>query len=116
MINRHYFMKNYIKLCSGYDLFELYKTDRIFSCDIINIDQKYCGQNLSADLISASLDKARRLGTRAGFVVCSSLFSRKAFIRQGFEVINELEYAKHQYELLTNMGLHDRCTLLARHL
>ena len=28
-------------------LFELYKTDRLFHCDIVNVDEKCRGQNLS---------------------------------------------------------------------
>jgi hypothetical protein len=104
------------KISHGHDLFELYKTDRIFHCDIVNIDEKQRGQNLSTRLIDASLDKARQLGITAASVVCSSLFSRKAFIRQGFQVINELLYSECGNGRLTDMGVHDRCTLLARQL
>ena len=102
------------QISQGKDLFDLYQTDRIFHCDIINIDENQRGQNLSARLITASLDQARKLGVTAASVVCSSLFSRKAFIRQGFEVINEILYSDYGNGRLTDMGIHDRCTLLAR--
>jgi N-acetylglutamate synthase-like GNAT family acetyltransferase len=82
----------------------------------VNIDENQRGQNLCARLIAVSLDKARQLGITGAYVVCSSLFSRKAFIRQGFQVINELLYAEHGNGRLTDMGVHDRCTLLARQL
>ena len=104
------------KVSEGHDLFALYKTDRLFHCDIVNIDEKQRGQNLSARLITASLDKARQLGIKGASVVCSSLFSRKAFIRQGFEVINEVLYSDYGNGRLTDMGVHDRCTLLGRQL
>jgi N-acetylglutamate synthase-like GNAT family acetyltransferase len=104
------------KITSGQDLFELYKTDRLFHCDIINIDENQRGQNLSARLINTSLDKARQLNIKGAYVVCSSLFSRKAFIRQGFEVINEILYSDYGNGRLTDMGVHDRCSLLARQL
>jgi hypothetical protein len=104
------------KVSDGHDLFQLYKTDRLFHCDIVNIDENQRGQNLCARLIAVSLDKARQLGITGAYVVCSSLFSRKAFIRQGFQVINELLYAEHGNGRLTDMGVHDRCTLLARQL
>lgn len=104
------------KVSDGHDLFQLYKTDRLFHCDIINIDEKQRGQNLSARLITASLDKARQLGITGASVVCSSLFSRKAFIHHGFQVINEIMYAEHGNGRLSDMGVHDRCTLLARQL
>lgn len=104
------------KVSKGHDLYELYQTDRLFHCDIINIDESQRGQNLSARLIDTSLDKARQMGVKGAVVVCSSLFSRKAFIRQGFEVRNEILYSEHGNGRLTDMGVHDRCSLLARKL
>ncbi|CAF1452771.1 unnamed protein product [Rotaria sordida] len=104
------------QVMEGYDLFKLYKTDRIFHCDVINVDEKQRGQNLSTRLISKSLDKARQLGVKAAYVVCTSVFSRKAFMRHGFQIINELLYSKHGDTRLLNMGIHDRCTLLGRQL
>jgi len=104
------------KVSNGYDLFKLYKIDRLFHCDIINIDEKQRGQNLSARLINSSLDKARQLNIKGASVVCTSLFSRKAFIHQGFQVINEILYSEHSGGRLTDMGVHDRCTLLGRQL
>ena len=104
------------KVLNGYDLFELYQTDRLFHCDIINIDENQRRQNLSNRLISASEDKARQLGLKGAFVICSSIFSQKAFQRRGFQVINEIFYSKFGNELLTDMGEHDRCTLLAKKL
>ena len=104
------------KVSNGLNLYELYQTDRLFHCDIVNIDERQRGQNLSARLINASLDKARQLGVIAAYVVCSSLFSRKAFIRHGFEIINELFYAETGDRRLNDMGVHDRCTLLAKRL
>jgi hypothetical protein len=104
------------KLSDGHDLFELYKTDRLFHCDIINIDENQRGQNLSARLIEHSLNKARQLNIKGAFVVCSSLFSRKAFIRQDFQIINEILYSECGNGRLNDMGVHDRCTLLARQL
>ena len=102
------------QISNAQDLYDLYKTDRIFHCDIINIDQNQRGQNLSARLISASLEQARKLGITAGSVVCTSLFSRKAFLRQDFKVIKEILYSDYGKGRLTDMGVHDRCTLLAR--
>jgi N-acetylglutamate synthase-like GNAT family acetyltransferase len=104
------------KLSIGYDLFELYKTDRLFRCDIINVDESQRRQNLSARLISASLDKAHELGIKGVYVVCSSLYSKKAFERQGFQVINEILYSEHGNGRLTDMGEHDRCSLLVKQL
>lgn len=112
----NFILKLIDQICTAQDLFELYHTDRLFSCEIINIDENQRGQNLSARLVTASLDQARKLDIHAAFVVCSSLFSRKAFLRQGFEVIKEILYSDYGNGRLTNMGVHDRCTLVARSL
>ena len=100
----------------GHDLFERLKTDRLFHCDVINIDESQRGQNLSARLITASLDKAQQSGITGAFVVCTSLFSRKAFQKHGFELVNEILYADCGKGRLKDMGVHDRCSLLARQL
>ncbi|CAF3874475.1 unnamed protein product [Rotaria magnacalcarata] len=104
------------QVSEGYDLFKLYNTNLLFHCDIINVDEKARGLNLSSRLITKSLEKAQELGAKGASVVCSSLFSRKAFIQHGFQVINELLYSEHEDSRLKNMGMHDRCTLLARSL
>ena len=104
------------KVSNGHDLFELCKTDRLFHCNIINVDESQRGQNLSSRLIAASLDKARQLNIKGAFVVCSSFFSKKAFQRHGFQFVNDILYSEHGNGRLTDMGIHDRCTLLARQL
>ncbi len=104
------------KVSMDYDLFELYKTDRLFHFDIVNVDESQRRQNLSIRLITASIDKACQLGIKGAFVVCSSIFSKRAFERQGFKIINEIFYSEHGNGLLTDMGEHDRCSLLAKQL
>lgn len=104
------------KVSADHDLFELLNTDRLIHCDIINIDEQQRGQNLSARLISTSEENALQMGVKGAFVVCSSIFSRKAFIRHGYHFVNEILYAEHGDGRLTDMGVHDRCTLLAKQL
>lgn len=101
-------------ITSPIDLFDRYKTDRLFHCDIINVDSSQRGHNLSKLLIGASLDRARQLAIPGAFVICTSLFSRRAFEWQGFQVQNEILYSN--YDRLYDMGIHDRISLLARSL
>lgn len=102
------------QVLNGYDLFKLYQTDRIFHCDIINVDENQRRQNLGGKLISISLERARQLGIHAVYAICTSVFSKKAFERQGFQVINEIFYSDYDNKRLLDMGEHDRCSLLAR--
>jgi predicted GNAT family N-acyltransferase len=99
---------------SNIDLFDIYRTDCLFHCNIINVDSSQRGRNISQKLISASMSRASDLNIQAAFVICSNLYSRKAFERIGFNVLNEISYA--DYERLTDMGVHDRCTLLGKRL
>jgi N-acetylglutamate synthase-like GNAT family acetyltransferase len=80
------------------------------------VEESHRRQNLSAQLIVASEDKARQLGLQGAYVVCTSLYSKKAFQRQDFQVINEIFYSEHGNGRLTDMGEHDRCSLLAKKL
>lgn len=100
----------------GYNLFDFYQTDRLFHHDIINVDEHRRGQHLSTRLIEASESKARQLDLKGAFVICSGAVSKRAFQRRGFEVINEIFYSEHGYGRLTDMGEHDRCSLLGKHL
>ena len=100
----------------GHNLFDFYGTDRLFRCDIINVDEHRRGQHLSTRLIAASENKARQLGMQGIYVVCSGLFSKRAFQRHGFQVINEIFYSQYNHERLTDMAEHDRCSLLGKRL
>jgi hypothetical protein len=104
------------KMGAGHDLWQRFDVDRLFHCDILNIDEKQRGHNLSGQLIAKSIEKARQIQIQGMFVICSSLFSRKAFLRHDFQVINEIFYEKYDHQRLNDMGIHDRCTLLAKQL
>lgn len=104
------------QITAGYDLFERFNTDRLFHFDILNVDGTIRRQNVSGRLIEASEARARQLGIKGAFVVCSGLYSRKAFERRQYQVLNELLYATHEDKRLHNMGEHDRCTLLEKRL
>ena len=104
------------RISSEHELWQLYQTDRLFECHVINIDESQRGQNLSSRLIARSLDRARELGVRGATVFCSSLFSRKAFLRHGFHLVKEILYADYGKGRLDDMGVHDRCTFLAKQL
>jgi GNAT superfamily N-acetyltransferase len=104
------------KTANGYNLFDFFQTDRVFHYDIINIEENHRRQNLSAQLITASEDKAREMGIKGASVICSSLYSKRAFERQGFQVLHEILYSEHGDGRLTDMGEHDRSSLLVKQL
>lgn len=100
------------------DLFEQLHTERLLHVVIIAIDANYRGLRLTEKLIHASLERAKTEFRLAGaFSEATSLFSAKAFRKQGFQVHNEIVYTKYDPIRLGSLaGEHDRCQLLAKQL
>ncbi len=101
---------------SNIDLFTELNTDRLMHVVIIAIDATYRGMRLSEKLIVKSLERAKNeLHLTGAFVEATSLFSAKAFRKQGFRVYNEIIYANYDGTRLASLaGEHDRCQLLAK--
>jgi ribosomal protein S18 acetylase RimI-like enzyme len=102
----------------NFDLFNQMNTDRLLHIVIIAIDKQYRGLRLTEKLIHASLERAKNEFEIHGvFSEATSLYSAKAFRKQGFQVYNELIYIKYDDKRLASLaGEHDRCQLLAKQL
>lgn len=99
------------------DLFTELKTDRLLHIAVIAIDAHYRGLRLTEKLIRASIDRAKNeLKLHAAFSEATSLYSSKAFRKQGFEFYDEIIYIKYDDIRLASLatGEHDRCQLLAK--
>ncbi|UJR22786.1 hypothetical protein I4U23_025818 [Adineta vaga] len=113
------FILNILQYAHGtIDLFEQMNTDRLLHIVIIAIDAHYRGLRLTEKLIHASLERAKtELHLHGAFSEATSLYSAKAFRKQGFQVYNEIIYIKYDAIRLANLaGEHDRCQLLAKQL
>jgi len=100
------------------DLFQEMNTDRLLHTVIIAIDTHYRGLRLTEKLIDASLERAKNeCHIKAAFSEATSLYSAKAFRKQGFQVYNEIIYTNYDNIRLANLsGEHDRCQLVAKQL
>jgi len=100
------------------DLFQEMNTDHLLHIVIIAIDAHYRGLRLTEKLIHASLERANNeFNIKGVFSEATSLYSAKAFRKQGFQLYNELIYIKYdQIRLASLAGEHDRCQLLAKQL
>ncbi|CAF1592856.1 unnamed protein product [Adineta ricciae] len=100
------------------DLFKEMNTDRLLHIVIIAIDANYRGLRLTEKLIHASLERATtEFHLQGAFSEATSLYSAKAFRKQGFQIYNEIIYTKYDAVRLANLaGEHDRCQLLAKQL
>ena len=100
------------------DLFERIKTDRLLHVAVIAIDAYYRGLRLTEKLVRISLERAKKdLHLHAAYSEATSLYSAKAFRKQGFQLYSETIYADYDRNRLADLiGDHDRCQLLAKEL
>jgi ribosomal protein S18 acetylase RimI-like enzyme len=100
------------------DLFHEMNTDRLLHIVIIAIDAHYRGLRLTEKLIQASLERAKtEFHLTAAFSEATSLYSSKAFRKQGFQIYHEIIYIKYDDKRLASLTAeHDRCQLLAKQL
>lgn len=106
------------KLHHHVDLYDQMKTDRLLHMVIIAIDGQYRGLRLTEKLINASLERAKNeFDLKGVFAEATSLFSSKAFRKQGFQILTELIYSNYDPIRLSQLiGEHDRCQLLTKDL
>ena len=100
------------------DLFDEMKTDRLLHIVLLAIDAHYRGLRLTEKLIHVSIERAKRdLHLTGAFSEATSLYSSKAFRKQGFHIYDEIIYVKYDDIRLASLaGEHDRCQLLAKEL
>jgi ribosomal protein S18 acetylase RimI-like enzyme len=100
------------------DLFHEMNTDDLLHIVIIAIDARYRGLRLTEKLIHASLERAKiEYHLKAAFSEATSLYSSKAFRKQGFQIYDEIIYIKYDDKRLASLTAeHDRCQLLAKQL
>lgn len=98
------------------DLYERTKSDRLLHVVIIAIDGQYRGLRLTEKLIAATLERAKdEFELKGIFAEATSLYSSKAFRKQGFQVLTELLYSTYDPVRLSQLtGEHDRCQLLLK--
>jgi ribosomal protein S18 acetylase RimI-like enzyme len=98
------------------DLFHEMKTDCLLHIVIVAIDAHYRGLRLTEKLIHESITHAKNeLNLKAAFSEATSLYSSKAFRKQGFQIYDEIIYTKYDDIRLASLaGEHDRCQLLAK--
>ncbi|CAF0791929.1 unnamed protein product [Adineta ricciae] len=99
------------------NVYDHFNVDRILYTAVISVDPNYRGQRLSEQLLEKSLEYAKEsLHLQAAYTETSSYYSLKAFLKMNYERLYEIMYETYDKEKLSNMGVHDRCTLVGRKL
>lgn len=98
-------------------VFDYFQVDRVLYTAVISVDADYRGQRLSERLVEKSLDYAKtQFNAQAAYTETTSHYSLKAFLKMGYQPIFEIIYEAYDKNNLSNMGVHDRCSLVGRRL
>lgn len=114
----HFILRILQHVHGNINLFEKLNTNRLLHIMIIAIDIRYRGLRLTEKLIHASIERAKNtLNIQGVFAEATSLYSAKAFLKQGFQMYDEIIYTNYDKIRLASLdGEHDRCQLLAKQL
>lgn len=98
-------------------VFDYLQVDRMLYTAVISVDRDSRGHRLSERLVETSLDYAQeKFNIPGAYVEVTSLYSLRAFLERGYRVTNEMIYEDYDREKLSNMGIHDQCSLVAKRL
>lgn len=73
-------------------MFEKLDTDSIFDVNLVVVDPSHRKMGLLAELLKRSLDLAKVLGFQGAKAEATGQYSKRALLRHGFEVVNEISY------------------------
>jgi len=80
------------------DIFTKFQVDRLFDIKMIATAPEARGLGLATDLVRRSVQLAACLGYRGCKTEATGNYSRKAFIKSGFEVVAEVKYKEFKVE------------------
>ncbi|CAF3940728.1 unnamed protein product [Rotaria sp. Silwood2] len=96
------------------DLFNTFNTDRLLHVLMLSVNGEYRGLNLTRQLIDLSIKQAKAYGIKGAFSETTGYYSSRVMLKMGFQIYNEIIYDKYDQKRLSNLGIHDRCLLIAR--
>ena len=108
-----YFILHFLNsMHSNINLFHQFQTNSLLHIFIINIEKKSRGYGLGSQLISASIEQAKKMNIKGVYAEATSIYSFNSFQRQGFEVYHQVNYK--DYDPIRLANLNDQCQLVAR--
>lgn len=87
----------FAELSRGVDLFDMYGTDRIFHLCMVAVSEEYSRRGLATKLNELSVEMAIQSGAGAMKAEAVSEYPARSAIKQGFSVINSINYANFLY-------------------
>lgn len=84
-------------LTKDFDLFETFKTDKVFCMVILSVDPSYGRLGLGATLVEMSLELARSCGAGGVNVYTFSDYAARIASKHGMETLKSIEYATFKF-------------------
>ncbi|CAF0869717.1 unnamed protein product [Rotaria sordida] len=98
------------------NLFNQFKINSLLHIFIINIKKNYRGYGLGSQLISTTIEYAKKINIKGIYAETTNIYSLNCFKQQGFQVyhqINYIDYDQIRLASLTNPD-QNQCQLVAR--
>lgn len=98
--------------------FERFGVEKIMHSMVLGVDKDYRGKGLGTQLYKENMKLAKELGYTVYTCDCTSLFSAKACLRLGFDIIYEIAYTDYKDEkdvqIFRPSPPHDKLRVLAK--
>ncbi|CAF0938016.1 unnamed protein product [Rotaria sordida] len=112
-----YFILNFLNnMHLNINLFNQFKINSLLHIFIINIKKNYRGYGLGSQLISTTIEYAKKINIKGIYAETTNIYSLNCFKQQGFQVyhqINYIDYDQIRLASLTNPD-QNQCQLVAR--
>lgn len=79
-------------LSKGFDLFDQYKTDKLFHFVLMAVHPRYGNQGLGHKLLEISVDIARNTGSGLITMEAVNKYALRAGIKNGFQILNSIDF------------------------
>jgi len=94
------------------NLFHQFQTNILLHVFIINIEKNYRGYGLGSQLISTTIEHAKKMNIKGLYAEATNIYSLNCFKQQGFQVYHQVNYI--DYDPIRLANLNDQCQLVAR--
>jgi ribosomal protein S18 acetylase RimI-like enzyme len=97
---------------SNKNLFHLFQTNLLLHIFIINVEKNSRGYGLGSQLISTTIEYAKKMNIKGIYAEATNIYSLNCFKQQGFQVYHQVNYI--DYDPIRLQNLNDQCQLVAR--
>ncbi|CAF3913470.1 unnamed protein product, partial [Adineta steineri] len=114
---KNYFILHFLnQMHKNINLFQQFQTNSLLHIFIIDILKNYRDYGLGLQLISASIEHAKKIHVKGIYAEATNIYSLNCFKQQGFQSYDQINYTNYDQIRLANLidSHESRCQLVAR--